>query len=186
MTSSPRDILHLLRQGQLIALTDETGCSVACDPQNDAAVGLLMALKAQTENPQPITVVIDIADQLGIYVAKIPEVAFEIVEYSSIPLTVMYEYGKNVSPVLWTVVNAASEGEPVTGKIAVRKSLNADVQHLIRGFTKGLLTLPFESKTLPKAAETAIQARFGELPNQTKLPRIMRLGINGDVDFVRK
>ena len=186
MTSSPRDILHLLRQGQLIALTDETGCSVACDPQNDAAVEKLLALKAQTENPQPITVLIDEANQLGIYVAKTPEVAFEIVEYSSIPLTVIYEYGKNVSEKLWLVINESVHGEPVSGELAVRKSLNAEVQHLIRGFTKGLLTLPFESKTLPKAAETAIQARFGELPHQTKLPRIMRLGINGDVDFVRK
>ena len=41
MTSSIRDIAFQLRQGQLIALADETGWSVVADPVHDAAVGKL-------------------------------------------------------------------------------------------------------------------------------------------------
>ena len=68
------------------------------------------------------TVLIHNADQLGLYVAKLPDVAYDLVEFAEIPLTVIYEQGKNLSTVLWqsveTITGAA--GQP-TGEVAVRR-----------------------------------------------------------------
>lgn len=175
MTSSTRDIAYQLWQGRLIALADETGWSVAADPVNDAAVAQLLALRPDTSAGLP-TVLIQNTDQLALYVAKVPDIAYDLVEFAEIPLTVLYEQGKNLSAGLL-------DNGP---EVAVRRSLSPDIQRLMGGFGRGLLTLPFESLTLPPAADAVVAERFGSLPGMPKRPRIMRLGGNGEVQFVRK
>ena len=187
MIPSIRDIAYQLRQGQLIALADETGWSVAADPVNDAAVRQLLTLRAVMPAHLQPTVLIQNADQLGLYVAKMPDVAYDLVEFADKPLIVVYDQGKNLSPVLWqpTGTGITSEAQPA-GEVAVRRSLTTEVQQLIGSFGRGLLTIPFESLTLPSVAETLVAERFGTLPGMPKWPRIMRLGVNGDVSFIRK
>ncbi|GAB3791641.1 hypothetical protein GCM10028819_00410 [Spirosoma humi] len=178
MTPSIRDIAFQLRQGQLIALADETGWSIVADPVNDQAVEKLLTLQAVMPTGLQPTVLIQNADQLGLYVAKIPDVAYDLVEFAEIPLTVIYEQGKNLSAVLWR--------SAATGEIAVRRSLSAEVERLIGSFGRGLLSIPLESLLLPPAAEAIIVERFGGLPGMPKRPRIMRLAVNGEINFIRK
>ncbi len=182
MTTSIRDIAYQLRQSQLIALADETGWSVAADPTSDTAVAQLLTLRPLMPTGLRPTVVIQNTDQLGLYVAKVPDIAYDLVEFAENPLTVVYDQGKNVSAQLW------STGEPASsaGEIAVRRSLSADVQRLIGSFGRGLLTVPFESLRLPAEAEAIGKEHFGTLPAMPRKPRIMRLGINGEVSFIRK
>ncbi len=187
MTLSIRDIAFQLRQGQLFALADETGWSVVVDPVNDAAVEkLLTLLPAMPSGLQP-TVLIHNADQLGLYVAKMPDVAYDLVEFAENPLTVIYEQGKNLSTALWRSVGQQPviDAKPA-GEVAVRRSLTDDIQRLIGSFGRGLLTIPFESLTLPSVAEPLIAGRFGTLPAMPRRPRIMRLAVNGEVNFIRK
>lgn len=185
MTPSIRDIAFQLRQGQLIALADETGWSIVADPVNDLAVEKLLTLKAVMPAGLQPTVLIQNADQLGLYVAKIPDVAYDLVEFAEIPLTVIYEYGKNLSAVLWQSAATGAAGQP-TGEVAVRRSLSAEVERLIGSFGRGLLSIPLESLLLPPSAEAIIVERFGGLPGMPKRPRIMRLAVNGEINFIRK
>lgn len=188
MVSNPRDIAFQLRQGQLIALADETGWSVAADPGNDTAVAQLLTLVPAMPAALRPTVLIQDANQLVLYVAKMPDIAYDLVEFAENPLTVVYEQGKNISPLLGQLnaqPDAGSEMNSV-GEVAVRRSLDAGVQRLIGSFGRGLLTIPFESLQLPPAAETIIVGRFGSLPGMPKRPRIMRLRANGEVSFIRK
>lgn len=185
MTSSIRDNAYQLRQGQLIALADETGWSVAADPVNDATVAkLLTLLPVMPAGLQP-TVLIQNADQLGLYVAKMPDVAYDLVEFAENPLTVVYEQGKNLSALLWQM-DAGNTEPKMAGEVAVRRSLNTDIQRLIGSFGRGLLTIPFESLLLPSAAETLVAERFDLLPAMPKRPRIIRLRANGELTFIRK
>ena len=187
MTTSIRDTAFQLRQGRLIALADETGWSVAADPINDTAVAQLLTLLPIMPGGLQPTVLIQNTDQLILYVTKLPDVAYDLVEFAENPLTVIYEHGKNLSMRLWqTVTTPDAVGMNLTGEVAVRRSLSADVQRLIGGFSRGLLTIPFESLMLPPVAETLITERFGTLPAMPKRPRIMRLRTNGEVSFVRK
>ncbi len=188
MTSNIRDIAFQLRQGQLIALADETGWSVAADPVNDTAVAQLLTLIPVMPSGLQPTVLIQNADQLVLYVAKMPDIAYDLVEFAENPLTVLYEQGKNISSLLGQLdarPDAVREVNSV-GEVAVRRSLDAGVQRLIGGFGRGLVTIPFESLQLPPAAETLISGRFGTLPGMPKRPRMMRLRANGEVSFIRK
>lgn len=182
MSASIRDITYLLRQGHLIALADETGWSIVCDPINDSAVTELLPFTASLPAYQRPTVIIQNTDQLILYVVKVPEIAYDLVEFAENPLTVVYEQGKNVSPILYSSEGAA----PKTGELAVRRSLNTDIQRLIGGFGRGLLSIPFESLQLPPAADGVLKERFGTLPAMPRRPRIMQLGTGGEVHFIRK
>lgn len=189
MTSSIRDIAYQLRQGQLIALADETGWSVAADPINDAAVEKLLTLRTIMPAGLHPTVLIQNADGLGLYVAKMPDVAYDLVEFAENPLIVIYEQGKNVAMRLWSPLSeslAPAASPQQAGEVAVRRSLTEEIQRLIGSFGRGLLTISFESLSLPPVAETLIDGKFGTLPAMPRRPRIMRLAVNGEVNFIRK
>ncbi len=171
-----RDIAYQLRQGQLIALADETGWSVVADPVSDAAIERLLLLRPLLPPQQLPTVLIQNTDQLGMYVVKLPDVAYDLVEFAENPLTVVYDQGKNLSARLL-------DTQPT---VAVRRSLSVDVQQLIGSFGRGLLTIPLESLLLPQAAADVVGGQFGTLPATPRRTRIMRLGVNGEVGFIRK
>ena len=170
MTPTIRDLTYALRQGNLIALADETGWSVAADPMHDAAVGRLLVLGRNT------TLLIDPVGQLSLYLTTVPEIAWDLVEFAENPLTVVYKGPKNLSPV-W-LATATS--------LAIRRALSPDIQRLIGSLGKGLLTVPFETQTLPEAAASVVTERFGTPPPMLQLPRIMELGVNGEIKFLRK
>ena len=195
MIPSIRDIAFQLRQGQLIALADETGWSIAADPVNDAAVDQLLTLLPIMPSGLQPTVLIQNTDQLGMYVAKVPDVAYDLVEFAENPLIVVYDLGKNVSPVVGRVLetrsNADTKNLPGNGvqsivTLAVRRSLTTEVQRLMGSFGRGLLTIPLESLLLPPTVEALVSLQYGTLPGMPKRPRIMRLGVNGEVSFIRK
>ncbi|MBO0933180.1 L-threonylcarbamoyladenylate synthase [Fibrella aquatilis] len=174
MTTTNRELIHALRQGQLLGIADETGWSVGADPQNETALAQLLALKKATNNPCMLTVLARNTDQVAMYVLKMPDIAYDLVEFAEIPLTVVFEQGKNVA------------GDLANGEIAIRKSTDETVQFLLGGFTKGLITLPFESFTLPDAAQKAVAHTVGTVSRNFRKPRIMKLGQGGEVEFLRK
>ena len=176
MIQTPRELTQLLRQGKLIGLADETGFSVACDPQNDEAVAKLLQLQLDMGHPLLPTVLVQDANQVSMYVVKMPEIAYDLVEFANKPLTVLFAEGKNVSSLLL-------EKDP---EIAVRRSLNAEIQRFIGGFSKGLLTLPFETSMPPKQTQDLIEGGIGQVISVIKRPQIMRLGANGEVQFIRR
>jgi L-threonylcarbamoyladenylate synthase len=188
MIPNTRDIAFQLRQGQLIALADETGWSIAADPINDTAVAQLLTLRSVMPDVLQPTVLIQDANQLVLYVAKMPDVAYDLVDFAENPLTVLYEQGKNLSTLLWSMdARPGAAGEVNSeGEVAVRRSLDTDVRRLIGSFGRGLLTIPFESLKLPAAAEPLISGRFGTLPAMPKRSRIMRLKANGEVSFIKR
>lgn len=181
MIPSIRDIAFKLRQGHLIALADETGWSIAADPANNVTAEQLLAFLPAMPGGLQLTVLIQNTDQLGLYVAKVPEIAYDLVEFAENPLIVLYDKGKNLSPVVEQYL--AEQG---TGGLAVRRALHPDVQQLLGSFGRGLLTIPLESNQLPAGAEALISVQFSQLIGPPKRPRIMRLSINGEVSFIRK
>jgi len=109
MKPTNRELIYALRQGQLLGIADETGWSVVADPASDMAVETLLTLRpAMPAGPNP-TVLIMNTDQLGMYVAKVPDIAYDLVEFAEDPLTVIYEQGKNVSMRLWAETTQPAE-----------------------------------------------------------------------------
>lgn len=82
-----------LKAGKLILYPTDTVWSIGCDVRNEEAVNRIHQLKKR-EPQQPFTILIAEIGQLYDYVQKVPEIAWDIVEFAEKPLTVVYPKGK--------------------------------------------------------------------------------------------
>jgi L-threonylcarbamoyladenylate synthase len=172
MALEQRDVLFALRQGHLIEIADETGLMLACDPQHpDGLRQLLAARLTLTPVPMP-TVLVAGAGNLSLYARPVPEVAYDLVDFATRAVVVILR-------------GSVGLPEPMQHEIPIRKSLNDTIQHLLGGFGRGLLTLPFETDTWPVGLPRP-ELRWGKLPETPIKPRILRIGQNGELDFIRK
>jgi L-threonylcarbamoyladenylate synthase len=176
-----------LRAGKTILYPTDTIWSIGCDVLHEGAVNRIQELKKR--EPLPLTVLIADIGQLHDYVQKVPDIAWDIVEFAEKPLTVIYPKGKNVAPgVLAT-----------DGSIAIQLVRDEFCQKLIRKFGRGIVytSANFHKGAKPYALENvapSIQEGVGytvHLPNRpdgkkTALPTIFRLELNGQITFIRK
>jgi L-threonylcarbamoyladenylate synthase len=176
-----------LRGGKVILYPTDTFWSIGCDVRNEEAVIRIQALKKR--NSQPLTVLISDIGQLHDYVQKVPDIAWDIVEFAEKPLTVVYPKGKNVAPGV-----LASDGS-----IAVQLVRDEFCQKLIRKFGRGIIS---SSATLHKEPKPFVLEKVSSsiqegadyilnLPNRSAaakpmLPTIFRLELNGQITFIRR
>ncbi|WP_234735170.1 L-threonylcarbamoyladenylate synthase [Tellurirhabdus bombi] len=172
MTPTTREIAFALRQGRYILLSDETGLSMACDPQHAEAVEKLLEIR-QDLIPAPIpTLLIADSGMLNLYVRPIPEIAWDLIDFAENPLTVLLPGGVNLP-------------EAFQPQVPVRKALSEPVKQLIGALGRGILVLPFETLEWPVGLNEP-DLTWGKAPAKVQLPRIMELGPNGEVAFLRK
>ena len=96
----PTDInkaLDTLRAGGLILYPTDTIWGIGCDATNPAAVEQVYQLKGRAQG-KSLIVLLDSENKLQSYVTEIPEVAYELIEYTERPLTIVYSGGKNLAP----------------------------------------------------------------------------------------
>jgi L-threonylcarbamoyladenylate synthase len=114
------------------------------------------------------------------YVWQIPELAWDIVEFAEKPLEVIFDKGKNVSDHLL--------GE--NGSIKLRLVKEKELQSLVRLSGKGLFAFTFSSDL---ANQEEMKKMIGcELvlekidSNAVAKPRVIKLGMDGEISFIRK
>ncbi|MDO9153875.1 MAG: L-threonylcarbamoyladenylate synthase [Paludibacter sp.] len=88
--------LELLRAGGIILFPTDTGWKLGCDATNENAVKRLFEIKKATD-PKEMVVLIDHPAKLQGYVNEIPEMAWDLIEMSEKPLTIIYADAKNLA-----------------------------------------------------------------------------------------
>ncbi len=172
MALEQRDVLFALRQGHLIEIADEIGFSLACDPQHADGIRQLLATRLTIAPVPTPTLVVAGAGNMGLYARPIPEVAYDLIDFATRPVVVILR-------------GSVGLPDPMQQEVSIRKSLDDTIQHLLGGFGRGLLTLPFESGEWPLGLPRP-DISWGKLPDKPVKPRILRLGQNGELDFIRK
>lgn len=97
-----QDVLNavsVLRRGGVILYPTDTVWGLGCDATNDAAVRRLYEIKCRADHKAMIVLVEGVA-MLERTVVGIPDVAYDLVEVSERPLTIVYDRGVGVSPLL--------------------------------------------------------------------------------------
>lgn len=89
--------LETLKNGGLILYPTDTIWGIGCDATNEDAVQKVFALKGRDKSKSMI-VLLHNDNQLASYVNEIPEVAYELIEYTTNPLTIVYSKAKNLAP----------------------------------------------------------------------------------------
>ncbi len=85
-----------LRKGGIILYPTDTIWGLGCDATRDDAVSKIYQLKKRPDK-QPMLVLLDKAGKLSSYVNEVPEIAWDLLEVSDEPLTIIYPGAINLA-----------------------------------------------------------------------------------------
>ncbi|HET8830415.1 MAG TPA: L-threonylcarbamoyladenylate synthase [Pelobium sp.] len=121
--------LEVLKNGGLILYPTDTVWGIGCDATNQEAVAKIYALKRREDSKSMITL-LDTDNKLQSYVSEVPDVAYDLIEYTEKPLTIIYSGAKNLAS---NLVNA-------DGSIGIRIPKHEFCQQLIQRFRKPIVS----------------------------------------------
>lgn len=175
-----------LRRGGIILYPTDTLWGLGCDATNEAAVQRVYRLKQRNEAKALVVLIAEVG-QLTQYVTQVPDIAWDWVEFAEKPLTVVYPKGKNV---------AASVLAP-DGSLAIRLVKEEFCKNLVYRFGRALVSTSanisghptpgrFEdiSEALKQGVDYILQPPVPLKPAPPST--IVRLGLDGEVEFLRK
>lgn len=88
--------LSILQRGGLIAYPTDTIWGIGCDATNVKAVERVYALKRRTDSHSMLSLV-DSADRINQYVDEMPPLAYQLIEITDRPLTIVYDHAHGLA-----------------------------------------------------------------------------------------
>ena len=180
--------VRVLREGGILLHATDTVWGLACDATNDEAVKRLNALKAR--HPEhPVLVLVADEGHVERLVADVPEAAWDLMEHSDRPTTVVYPSGKGVSELL----------KGANGSLAIRCIREDYTSYVIRGLGKPIAstsanltggTTPKSFRDVPaelKAGVDHVSGHRQDEPPGAGVPSMMvAFDEHGRFQFLRK
>lgn len=186
MTDDLKKACEVMQAGGIILYPTDTIWGIGCDATNEKAVQRVYELKQRVDN-KAMLVLIDNPVKLERYVDNIPEIAWELIEATDKPLTIIYSQGKNLA------VNLLAED----GSIGIRIT-NEDFSHrLCEQFRKPLVSTSANlsgtpspsnfneiSDDIKKGVDYIVQYRQNDM-SKAKPSNIIKLGDGGLFQIIR-
>lgn len=129
LTEEINACLKVLEEGGLILYPTDTVWGIGCDATNEGAVQKVYALKNRDDSKALICLVANNA-MLERHVANVPELAYDIIDLSTKPTTIIYDGPKGVAKNL-----VASDKT-----LAIRVASDKFCQYLINKFRKPIVS----------------------------------------------
>lgn len=179
--------LETLKRGGLILYPTDTIWGIGCDATNPEAVEKVFALKGRDKTKSMI-ILLHNDNQLSSYVREIPEVAYELIEATDTPLTIIYSEAKNLAE------NAIAED----GSIGIRIVNHPFCQQLLQRFRKPIISTSANlsgepsAKNFNKITSSIIEnvdyvVNFGQKDTtENTASMIIKLDPSGKFEFLRK
>lgn len=92
-----KEAVQTLRDGGLILYPTDTIWGIGCDATNPDAVDRVFRLKGR-DQAKSLIILLDSDHKLQSYVQEVPEIAYQLIEYTERPLTIVYSGAKNLAP----------------------------------------------------------------------------------------
>jgi len=87
---------EVLQAGGIILYPTDTVWGIGCDATNEEAVKKVYELKRRVDN-KAMLVLTDNPAKLNMYVSRIPDIAWDLIEVADKPLTIIYPKAKNLA-----------------------------------------------------------------------------------------
>ena len=97
MIDEIKKAIEILRNGGVILYPTDTIWGLGCDATNPTAVQKVYELKRRTET-KSMLILVDSPAKLQAYVEEIPDMAWDLIELTTKPLTIIYPGAKNLAP----------------------------------------------------------------------------------------
>ena len=179
--------VEALNNGGVILYPTDTIWGLGCDATNEKAVQRIYELKRRPDN-KSMLVLMPNENMLERYIDEVPEVAYQLIEVSDKPLTIIYPGAKNLAPSL--IAN--------DGSLGIRIVHEHFCDELLRRFRKPLVSTSANFSGEPPAAIFAdIHSELVESVDYVAHYRrddiapavpssIIKLGLGGEIQIIRK
>lgn len=127
-----------LSDGGVILYPTDTIWSLGCDATNDKAIERIYKIKNRL-TPNPLIILVHSEAMLLKYVEDVPEIAFELIENSQHPLTLIFPKAKKISPLVC--------GQD--GSIAIRVVNESFCKTLISTYKKPIVSTSANFSNMP-------------------------------------
>jgi L-threonylcarbamoyladenylate synthase len=121
--------LKVVQDGGIILYPTDTIWGIGCDATNTEAVQKIYRLKQRAETKSMI-ILLDTDAKLASYIAEVPELAYNLIEYAENPLTLVMPGARNISPALIAA----------DGSVGIRVSDHPFCQGVIQRLRKPLVS----------------------------------------------
>lgn len=187
MNDDIKNAFDVLVAGGLILYPTDTVWGIGCDATNEDAVRKVYELKKRIDS-KALIVMIDNAVKLDYYIDGVPEIAWDLIEVTDRPLTIIYDNARNV------VSNLLAED----GSLAIRVTKEKFSQELCKRFRKALVSTSANISGTP--TPTSFDEISDEIKNgvdyivkyrqddttKAKSSSIIKLGKGGEVKIIRE
>lgn len=85
-----------MQAGGIILYPTDTIWGIGCDATNEEAVRRVYELKRRIDN-KAVLVLTDSSAKLNMYVSEVPDIAWDLIEVTDTPLTIIYSQAKNLA-----------------------------------------------------------------------------------------
>ena len=187
MRDDIRKACEVMNKGGVILYPTDTIWGIGCDATNEEAVKRVYEIKKRADS-KAMLVLVDNAVKVDFYVNQAPEVAFDLIELATKPLTIIYDDAKNLAP------NLIAED----GSVGIHVTSETFSNQLCYRFRKAIVSTSanvsgepspatFEdiSEEIKGAVDYIVQSRQNERA-VSKSSSIIKLGKGGQVKVIRE
>ena len=177
----------IMERGGVILYPTDTIWGIGCDATNSDAVRRVYEIKRRSDN-KALIVLADSMAKVEFYVDEIPDIAWDLVELSSKPLTIIYSGARNL----------ASELLGEDGSVGIRVTQEPFSQALCRRFRKPIVSTSANvsgdksprnfaeiSDEIKQAVDYIVEARQDEA-GEAQPSSIIKVGKGGLIKVIRE
>lgn len=179
--------VQTLRRGGIILYPTDTIWGIGCDASNEEAVKRIFQLKRR-EDSKAMICLVDSADRMQRYLRRVPDVAWDLVEFAEKPLTLILDGASGLAPSL--IAEDGSVGLRVT-KENISHELCYRFQKAIVSTSANISGEPspacFDEITdeIKQGVDYIMQSRQNDT-SKSKPSQIIKLSLDGRIQIIRK
>lgn len=178
---------EIMNAGGIILYPTDTIWGIGCDATNEDAVRKVYELKKRSDSKSMI-ILIDVPVKLEYYLDEVPDMAWDLIEISEKPLTIIYDKARYVAP------NLIAED----GTLAIRVTQEKFSQELCKRFRKAIVSTsanvsgeasPQNFSQISDVIKEGVDYIVGFRQEETSNPKpssIIKLGLGGEIKVIRE
>ncbi|PLX22763.1 MAG: threonylcarbamoyl-AMP synthase [Marinilabiliales bacterium] len=186
MDSDIKKALEVLKDGGVILYPTDTIWGLGCDAANEEAVEKIYTIKKRSDQ-KSMLVLLDNANKIPSYITDMPEIAWDLIDLTEKPLTIIYSGAKNLAK------NLVAQD----GSIGIRISQDDFNQKLIRKFKKPIVSTSANisgqkapqnfseiSEEIIMAVDYVVEWKQDDF-SRAEPSSIVKLGSGGEIQIIR-
>lgn len=187
MNEDIKQAIEVMRNGGVILYPTDTIWGIGCDATNAEAVKRVYDIKKRADS-KAMLVLVDSSAKVDFYVKDVPPVAWDLIELTTKPLTIIYDGARNLAP------NLLAED----GSVGIRVTDETFSKQLCFRFRKAIVSTSANlsgepspanfseiSEEVKQAVDYIVTFRQDDM-SRPKPSSIIKLGAGGTVKVIRE